>query len=862
MNDRHPLTRLLYNSRLGHLHALCLLLLYTVVADAQIILNEISSSNLDCVMDERNNYPAGWIELHNTTSETINLSNYTLLCNEKSHTIKGNQEIPAQGYFLLLADKEEAGNHLPFKIPTDKESLIQLLDPQGSIIDSMRLPKMKSPNFSYGRIADSSENWGHYDIPTPNTTNIGLFGEEQLAAPSLQIQGGLHKQSEQLSITLNQGEWPQGTTFHYTRDGSTPTRQSSVFPEQLNINKTTILRVRAFNDSLLSSEVTTQSYIFSDRDYTLPVLSLVTDADHLFDDERGILCEGTYFKTHPDQPSINHNFREESPNYDYKWERPVNVEYLDEKDGTCKINQMCGLKVHGALSRSVDVKSLSLKADKRYGAKNFKHAFWRDKPQVKKVKSIILRDSGQDYFNTFFGGAYLRDAFAQLSIGREIDIDWQAYEPAIVFLNGQYYGILNIREKSNEDYIAANYPQIEDFDMVENLFDVQQGDKEGVDELLRLAESDTTSHETFSSLMDMDEFANYFFLNLLYSNYDFPDNNVVMWRPKSPEGRWRWLAKDMDFSIGYHKCSPEDPYLNYMTQNNPPEIKGWCSMSERSARIFKRMLQFQTFDDMFVDKCAAYLSSFASTPKLVNTLDSLMWNLEYEMPFYLDHLGESTGAWYEEIQWMREWIDRRVPFLFNHFSEFFHLGAVVDLEIRSDAPLYFNNIKMAGNKYEGKYYDGRVIRLGSKADASLKSTDIQHIEELSNPTSTFKQPLLQYAAQSHSEGNDTSFCNSSWSISYVLGSHIVFEHFSDETLSWKIPQGAEFISITHGEMSEATDRKSLNNPGLTFFLFDMKGSLIRQGTYSEINEAMQLGKLYILKTNNHEESIKVLKTEK
>ena len=118
------------------------------------------------------------------------------------------------------------------------------------------------------------------------------------------------------------------------------------------------------------------------------------------------------------------------------------------------------------------LKSLVVFANKRFGKKRLEYEFFPDqKPGMDNFKSIILRNAGND-----FDYLYMRDAVIQRTMAGHTDLDWQAWRPAIVYINGTYKGILNIRERSTADNIYSNYDELEDIDMIENWYDVKEGD--------------------------------------------------------------------------------------------------------------------------------------------------------------------------------------------------------------------------------------------------------------------------------------------------------------------------------------------------------------------------------------------------
>ena len=160
----------------------------------------------------------------------------------------------------------------------------------------------------------------------------------------------------------------------------------------------------------------------------------------------------------------------------------------------------------------------------------------RTVPGVTDFKSIILRNAGND-----FDYLYMRDAIIQRVMGQNADLDWQAWQPAIVYINGTYKGILNIRERSNEDNIYTNYEGLEDIDMIENWSQLKEGDKTNWRQFRTFYNEEGHTLEEYSQWMDWKEFINLMVMNIYYNNQDFPGNNIVMWRPRTENGKWDTL---------------------------------------------------------------------------------------------------------------------------------------------------------------------------------------------------------------------------------------------------------------------------------------------------------------------------------
>ena len=175
------------------------------------------------------------------------------------------------------------------------------------------------------------------------------------------------------------------------------------------------------------------------------MISLVTDPAGFFSDETGIYVEGTN--------GIPGRCGADPVNWNQDWERPVHFSFF-EPDGAggfdLALDQGAGVEIFGGCSRIYPQKSLTLRARGRYGASDCAYRFFPEL-DIESFDDLILRSSAQDWWRTMF-----RDGMIQ-TLTRHMDIDGQAYRPTVVFLNGEYWGIHNLREKLNEDYLAGHY---------------------------------------------------------------------------------------------------------------------------------------------------------------------------------------------------------------------------------------------------------------------------------------------------------------------------------------------------------------------------------------------------------------------
>jgi hypothetical protein len=222
--------------------------------------------------------------------------------------------------------------------------------------------------------------------------------------------------------------------------------------------------------------------------------------DHLFDDTIGIYVAGTN--------GTPGNCSTVPVNWNRKWERPASME-MYETDGRRVVAQDVGIEIFGGCTRTFERKSLELKARRTYGDNDIDYQILPDKP-IDSYKRLVLRNSGNDARRTQF-----RDALQQYLVKDTMDIDYQAYRPVVVLLNGAYWGIHNLRDKADEAFVEQNHGLDEDsdFDMIEEWAHVQAGNRAAWDELYEFIVNEDlrepANYEYVKSQVDLEEYMNY-----------------------------------------------------------------------------------------------------------------------------------------------------------------------------------------------------------------------------------------------------------------------------------------------------------------------------------------------------------------
>ena len=677
-----------------------------VSTSAQLVINELMQSNIDCVMDDINEFPDSWVELYNSGTTAVNLNSFSISDENDPKTAwtLPNKTINPGAYILVYCDKEETGLHTPFRLESGKGGAVYLFS-NGTLIDQVEgLKKQPAPNIAYGRKTDGSDSWGYMAEPTPGASNCGETCKDILGAPVFSVNGKVMKDGQPFSLELSLPEGSEGAEIRYTTDGSEPTRTSNLYQKPISISNTTVVKAKLFLDGKLSPRSTAQSYIFFPRDITLPVISVSTDKKYFYDSKIGIYVDG--------------NYQSGKKNYEFDWRRPINIEFFFEPEQESQINQLCESRIMGGATRGNARKSLAIYANKRFGEKRLKYEFFPDdRPGITDFKSIALRNAGND-----FDYLFQRDAIIQLNTARHCDIDFQAYRPAIFYLNGEYMGMLNIRERSNEDNIYTNYDGLEDLDMFENWWELKEGTWDNYNAFKEFYGEHGHTLAEYDKWMDTMEFLNLMLVNLYYNNRDFPGNNIVMWRPRAEEGRWRWIMKDTDFGLGLYGLNADYNSIKWIYDPNYDPGTNWANQYDHT-RLFRRLMEDSDFKREFIDRAAIYMGDWLNERGTRAVWDPLYDAIKYEYPHHRKLINEWWPNYNDELKNARNWVAQRTAYFYKYIADYYQLGTPLPLTVnksineseRSEMEIMINGVKLSEALFDGKFFKDRRVTLSGKS---------------------------------------------------------------------------------------------------------------------------------------------------
>ena len=597
-----------------------------LVSAQSVMINEWMSKNSTILEDEDGDFP-DWIELYNASTNTVNLLGYGI-SDDPRYPYKWTfpQQTLEPNQFLILFCSGKDRSELPFFHSNFKLSgsdQIVLTDDQGYTLSSRQIGTTLF-DISEGSSVDGGLDVMEYYQATPGFENNNGIAHNELI---ISHESGFYSDNFELEISS-----PLNHEVRYTTDGSEPTLLDNIWNGSLSISdqsgrpnsistipttapnlgeeeiweaplettfKGTCLRIRSFVSAVPSSHILNRSLFVcpeSNLRYSLPIISILTDSLNLFDYDTGIYVPGVSHYMDPSGGDVSG-----TGNYlqiGASWERSANVELINT-EGVLEFSQNLGLRIHGSRSRRYPQKSLRLYAREKYGEPSLKHPVFEGLDDDK-FKVLVLRNMGQD-----FTSGVAQDVLAQ-ELAKDLRQATLASRPAVVFINGEYWGIQNLRERFDEHFLAQFHALGTDsIDMIENYFGgVSMGDAAAFDELFSFFESNSLSSQSnfdfVASKMDIEDFIDNTLVRIFLGCYDWPGNNIKIWRAKTPTSKFHWLLLDNDGCMS-------DAAFNSLEHATAPDNVGWPNPPE-STLFLRRLLENDGFKQQFISRMAELLN--------------------------------------------------------------------------------------------------------------------------------------------------------------------------------------------------------------------------------------------------------------
>jgi hypothetical protein len=669
---------------------------FAALSSAQLQINEVCSNNETLIYDASGTTP-DFVELLNSGSTSINLSDYYL--SDKQDNLMfwqlPNEELASGELVVIWCTDEVSGtNYAPFRLNSSGEVLF-LSTAEGDL-DYAQIPALQS-NHCYGRKPGSS-NWHLFERGSPGEHNTykGYLGYAE--APTFSVVPGFY--SDAVNLELNS----LSDDIFFTTSGSDPRLLGEVYSGPLAIDSTQVIKCVSIKPGYLWSEVVTGTF-FIGVDKFLPVFSISCEPEDLWNEDFGIYVLGNDADTA--WPFFGANY----------WDGrqiPVRVELY--KNRKLVFNQGADMRIHGGKgARNMPQKPLRLIARSDYGDDYFEHQLIDHKP-IHHFKKFVLRNSGGD-----FNQLHFRDGWINRHCHTEgLDIDLIGFEPAVVYLNGEYWGIQNIREKVDKYYCRTNggFDDTVHFDILEEDTITIDGHREEFNDMVDFFTmndmSDEVNYIWARNLLDIPSFTDYIIAETFWNNTDWPANNTKFWRPRVPGGKWRFVMFDMDVSLN------SVGYVSEETDNLKRILEDYQHVHQ--IKLLAALLENEDFKFDFCNRYADLINTSFDSDYMLDKMMEFLLYIEPEMAIHRPRWGGSlTWWWFYHIEPRTlVFLEKRSDIARDQVQENLELTGQFELDLtiypEHAGTIKLNTLTLNDSPWKGIYYTDVPISVNAIAD--------------------------------------------------------------------------------------------------------------------------------------------------
>ncbi len=519
--------------------------------------------------------------------------------------------------------------------------------------------------------------------------------------------------------------------------------------------RATVVRAAVYDGARRLSSVVSHTYFVDEsiRDrFTTPVVSILAGPDELFGYDDGIYVPG---RTYDEERDDEVYWRRHLANYSLPVEVSAHLEYY-EPDGHQGVDLDGGIRVHGGWSRSHPLKSLRLYARKDYGRVNvFDHSFFApggsDFPPADPTgyRRLMLR-SGQSLFRS-----HLQDAFLSEYLADHLAVDLARARPVVHFINGEYWGIKNLRERFDRFYLEQHYGlDPERLAIIEHPLGadagLKYGDPEDARDYRRLLEwvsesdmSDPDAYAWVTERVDVDSLIDYNVLRIYSGDPDGVSKHVIAWRAgRTANRRWRFHTWDLDNALFFLE---EDTMSFYANDADPPD-----ATSDEQVRmlrapeytvLFTGLLQNEEFRNRFINRFCDLLNTRLHPEALIPAIEEWAQRIESEMPHHIARWGypDSTDSWGLQVEYHQHYALHRPDVQRTHMRNYFRernvsIGAPESVTIvvpDSGGRVQLNSIELdgstpgmeSGEPWSGFYFGGIPVEIEAVPDDGYRLAD-------------------------------------------------------------------------------------------------------------------------------------------
>lgn len=597
--------------------------------------------------------------------------------------------------------------HSNFKLSNGEPIIIS--NTSGNISDSISVPNDLFNGLSFGRLPDISNNWCYFNSPTPSLSNnnsncyAGVLEKPVINPPS-----GWYTNLVNVSVDNSVN------TIRYTTNGDIPDENDPIYNSSLSFNSSTVFSARSFaNSNYIPSEVADRTIIINELNHNLSVFSIITDYDNLWDWNTGIYVMGP-------NADVN-NYPHFGSNFWQPWSKFSRIEFFN-KDRVKQFESQVDLEIHGGWSRAEPQKSFRIDSKSIYKG-SIDYPLIPGKTNITEYNNFNLRNGGQHGWND-----RVQDGIISRVV-KTTNIDRMGYEPAIVYLNGEYWGLYGIREKIDEHYVESNHGISSDKVDLLNRDSALAGTSnhfmKSYDLLMGTPVNDSSFLPLFESRFDKNNYVDYFITQTYIQNMDWMGiawglNNVKIWRPDTNGGKWRYVLYDTDASFGYFGQNIYDNYLNYAR---------FPSVSSQHSQIFNRILLNNEFKCQFANRYDDLINTIFQPSNFNQVSNELKNQISSAIP---DHINlwanqgsglNSFSQWNNALANISSYNTARINTARLHLNQSLNLqgqkNIQLDVSPSNSGKINISTVTPENYPWNGVYHGGCPINITAIPDSGF-----------------------------------------------------------------------------------------------------------------------------------------------
>ena len=652
------------------------------------------------------------VEVHNINANSSDLSLIPFLSFKINKDSSFFNDAP-----LWITTSTESNLHTNFKISSKGET-IYLFNPQKQLIDSMEITETQLDH-SIGRSTDGSETLALFAKATPGSSNNSstpYFGGYELQ-PTFDIPAGFYSGPQYITLSKSSGT----ATIRYTTDGSTPTASSTIYDgHAIQISVTKTINARCFsNGDKLPGKIQTATY-FIDEDFSVPVLAVTTDDANLYGSS-GIFT----------------NWRE-------SWNKPCYVEYFDTSKQLV-FSQNAGIQIDGGAGGSRSQPQHSFRIEPGHGIfgdGDVKYALQPDRPSRDSYSSFYVRNGSNQYLILPY-----KDGLEVTALGKNTYNYYSAYRPIVAFINGSYFGVYELREKINDDYLEENYDMdIDSLDLIgvsyfkgQTLQPITGSIEPFLNDynyFMTLNPNSTGYLQKVDKFLDLKNYTDYIIAQSWVANVDWPQNNIKLFRNKSTNFRWQFAIIDLEWSLLPHEWSTATyDHIQYL--NN-------IGTSNRYTAFWYKMMQNSEYRYNFINRFADLMNTNYSFD-VIGELENDMYNEIFpEMEGEYQRWGTSNiqaqlNTFTSNHNIFRSELEKRSSYVRDDIQQYYNLdnqiNIVLDVMPKGAGKIKISTVTPESYPWDGIYFSNIPIRIEAIANPGYKFTGWDNNEYIPNASS-------------------------------------------------------------------------------------------------------------------------------